>query len=132
MRIEATLWTISACFYVVAGVAYWVFSGDPAGITVLLVASLFGGVGGSYAWMWRRRAGDRAEDVADATIQGNAGEVGYFPSSSFWPLPIAGGGVLLALGPLFGLWVAVPGGVLLAVGGLRLLDESMHKGGAGP
>jgi hypothetical protein len=131
MRIEATLWGVSACFYVVAGIAYWVLAGDPAGITVLLVASLFGGVGGSYAWVWRRRVGDRAQDVPEATMLGNAGEVGYFPASSVWPLPIAAGLTLLALGPLFGLWVAVPGASLLALGALRLLDESMHKAARG-
>lgn len=127
MRIEITLWTISGCFYVVAGLAYWVLAGDPVGVTVLLVASLFGGVGASYAWVWRRRVGDRAEDVADATIEGNAGQIGYFPASSVWPASIAGGMILLALGVLFGLWVAVPGAVLASLGCLRLVDESMHK-----
>lgn len=127
MRIEITLWATSACFYVAAGGAYWVLAGDPVGITVLLVASLFGGIGASYAWLWRRRVGDRAEDVADATMADSAGVVGYFPSSSAWPLPIAGGVVLLALGLLFGLWVAVPGAILATFGGVRLVEESMAK-----
>ena len=127
MRIEAILWTISGCFYVIAGVVYWVLSGDPAGVTALLVAALFGAVGGSYAALWRRKVGDRAEDVAEATIAGNSGQVGYFPSSSVWPLPIGGGVALLAVGVLFGWWTIVPGLALLSLGGARLLDESMHK-----
>lgn len=128
MRVEAILWTISGCFYVVAGGAYWFLSGDPAGVTALLVASLFGAVGGSYAWLWQHRVGDRPEDVADAEMSASAGQVGYFPSSSVWPLPIAAGIALVALGPLFGWWVAAPGIAALCFGGARLLDESMHKG----
>ena len=128
MKVEGVLWTISAVFYIVAGVAYLVLSREPAGSTALLFAALFGGVGGSFAWLWRHRVGDRAEDVADADMAGNSGQVGYFPSSSVWPLPIGAGLTLLALGSLFGWWVAVPGAVLFAFGGSRLLDESMHKG----
>ena len=132
MKVETTLWSVTGCFYIVAGVSYWIFAGDPIGVTTLLVASLFGGIGASYAWLWRRRVGDRAEDVADATMEGNAGQVGYFPGSSIWPIPIGAGVALLALGILFGLWLAVPGAILLAFGGVRLIDESMKKGSVSP
>jgi hypothetical protein len=128
VRVEAILWSTALVFYLIAGAAYWYLSGDPVGVTALLVASLFGAVGAANAWLWRRRVGDRAEDRADALIEDYAGQVGYFPASSAWPLPIAAGISLVALGVLFGLWTAVPGLSLLALGSARLLDESMHKG----
>ncbi len=127
MRVEAILWTTALVFYLIAGGAYWILAGDPVGVTALLVASLFGAVGGANAWLWRRRIGDRSEDIADATIAANAGQIGYFPASSAWPLPISAGIALVALGVLFGLWTAVPGLALLSLGAARVLDESMHK-----
>lgn len=127
MKIESTLWSAAAVFFVIAGTAYFLTSGDPAGTSALAGAALFGIVGGGFATRWQRQTGPRAEDRADATMADETGEVGYFPSSSFWPLPIAAGVCLLALGAIFAWWTAIPGALLVTLGVGRLLDESMHR-----
>ena len=52
---------------------------------------------------------DRPEDKPDAEIADGAGELGFFPASSIWPLWTALTMVLIVLGPVFGWWISLIG-----------------------
>ena len=52
---------------------------------------------------------DRPEDRPDAEIAEGAGELGFLPASSIWPLWMALTMVLIVLGPVFGWWISLLG-----------------------
>lgn len=112
MRIEPRLFLVSAIFYAVIGTVYWFTSYEPAGTVMLLLAV------GAWALCWlyllrqRHVYGLRPEDVDDPSPDASVGEVGYFPSSSAWPLGMGIGAVVAANGLVFGAWLLVAGGSL--------------------
>jgi hypothetical protein len=94
---------------------YWVVSDEPAGSVILgfFIASLLF-LGG---WLWRQstRLGSRPEDRPDAGPGDAAGDIGYFPPRSGWPVMIGVAATLIGLGIVFSRWVALPGVALLGL-----------------
>ena len=127
MKAEAILWTGAAVFYAIAALIYFLVAGDAAGVVLFGVAALFGATAGLWSWRWWRKAGNRAEDVADATMADNARELGYFPQSSVWPFGLALGATLSLHALIFGTWLALIGAGILVFSGVGLITESMHK-----
>ena len=85
-------------FYVVIGVLYFLVGGDPAGVTILLMATGLGGliVGG-------RGTGDvvtveRVEDDPDSDAADSTGVVGVYPTESLRPVALAVGATALLAG----------------------------------
>ncbi len=62
-----------------------------------------------YLGLIARRMDPRPEDKKDGEIAEGAGELGFFPPSSMWPLFVALTLVLIALGPVFGWWLMLIG-----------------------
>ncbi|KAJ1684177.1 hypothetical protein LUZ63_020470 [Rhynchospora breviuscula] len=62
----------------------------------------------------------RPEDRKDADIADGAGELGFFPPYSWWPLWCALTASVIALGVVIGWWLVVIGALLglIAVSGL--------------
>lgn len=127
MKAEAILWSGAAVYFTVAGIVYLIVSGDATGTVLFLVTALFGATAGGWAWRWRRLAGDRAEDIADAVMAENAREIGYFPSSSLWPLGLALGITATLYALIFGWWFLLVGVGILGISGTGFVIESMHK-----
>ena len=48
------LWGGLVLYYVVLGAIYWAVDGDPAGATLLLMATALGGLVAGWIWDWRR------------------------------------------------------------------------------
>jgi hypothetical protein len=63
-----------------------------------------------------RKVGLRAEDRPDASPADGAGDLGFFPSLSVWPVVIGAGAVVIANGLVFGVWLGLAGGLLLTIG----------------
>lgn len=109
-------------------VTYWVWGGEWSG-TVMLG---FGGA--AYAIMFgfilltflRRKGIPRAEDREDATQEEGAGEIGFFPANSIWPVAMGLGAVFFAIGLAFGKWFWILGGIVLvgAIIGFAVEAES--------
>ena len=92
MRLEMLLWGGLVLYYVVLGAIYWAVDGDPAGATLLLMATALGGLVAGWIWDWRRHhAHPRAEDQVDGDASDATGVVGVFPSASIRPLALAVG-----------------------------------------
>lgn len=68
---------------------------------------------GAYLYRQARRVGQRPEDRPDARPADAAGEIGDFPTRSFWPAVMGTSGGLIALGLAFSPSLAIPGGLLL-------------------
>lgn len=114
MRIEAILWSGVAVFYAVIGVLYFAVGGDPAGVSLLLIATGLGGLVAGWAWDWTRRHGERVENRADVDAVDSTGIVGVYPTASLRPLALAIGMTAMFLGVPLGSWLSMVGVAIVA------------------
>jgi hypothetical protein len=128
VRVQGLIFIGTGVFVVVSGAIYWFTSYEPAG-TVMLLAGLGLGVMPGAFLVWRSMVGSvPAEDRGDAEMGDGAGRVGTFPTSSVWPVVLAGGAALTGVGLVFGLWSALPGLVFVAIAfvGATLQSRGSH------
>jgi hypothetical protein len=113
MRTESRLFTGVAVFFAVTSAGYWWRSREPAGTAALGIAFLMAALVAFFLHIQYRRRGLRAQDRTDAEVVDTAGPLEFFPPHSPWPITVALGAIVLALGVVFGLWLALIGlGVL--------------------
>lgn len=89
MRAEAWIFAICTVFFVVVAPAYWFISYDPTGTSALVMTTLLAALVTFYLGVHARKmskTGLRPEDRNDAEIADGAGELGFFPPYSWWPL----------------------------------------------
>jgi Cytochrome c oxidase subunit IV len=112
------------------GVIYWATAYEEAGTVMLIVATILALWVAVYLWLRERHveAGDRAalapagaaDEAEEADAAGSlAGEHAaeqYLPHASVWPFAIGLGAAALGVGLVLGLWVAVPGLGIMALG----------------
>ena len=90
MKVEA--WIFGACtiFFVFIAPVYWFMAKDPTGTTALVMISLLTLLITFYLGFHARRMSQlgtpRPEDRKDAEVADGAGELGFFPPYSWWPL----------------------------------------------
>ena len=110
MRTEWKIFAPIAVFFFIVAVIYGYFTRltEPIGMVGLLLSGLFCVMIAVYLAITSRKI-DRPEDHPDAEIAEGAGELGFFPASSIWPLWAALTMVLIALGPVFGWWISLIG-----------------------
>lgn len=123
MRTESRLFMGVAVFFLVTAVGYGWRSQEPAGTAVLTVAFLMAALVAFFLNTQYRRRGLRAQDRRDAEIIDSAGPLDFFSPHSPWPIVVALGSVLLALGIVYGLWLALLGMGVLAPGVFGLVFQ---------
>ncbi|POX36793.1 hypothetical protein C3486_31745 [Streptomyces sp. Ru73] len=131
MKTEAVLFAGVAAFFAVTAAVYGKYSHDPAGTSVLIVAFLMAGVVAFFLAVQYRRRGRRAQDRRDAEVVETAGPLDFFPPAGPWPIVIGAGATVLALGVVFGLWLALLGIGVLAFGVFELLFEHVGRHDSG-
>ncbi len=92
-------------------------------VAVLLLTSLLAALIGLYVLYTAKRVGSRPEDRNDAEIDEADPDYGHFSPHSWWPLPIALGAMVTALGLVFAVWLLILGVGLLMFGVLGLVYE---------
>ena len=121
---KAEAWIFGACtvFFVLVTPAYWLVTdasehgGDWTGTSALAMTTLLAFMVTVYLGFHASKMDPRPEDRTDAVIADGAGELGFFPPYSWWPLWTAA-----ALGTaVFGIaagawWLFIIGGVLGAM-----------------
>jgi len=107
---------------------YWFVSYEDAGTTLLAmgVAAVLM-VAAWLAWQGRRLGAPRPEDRPDANPSDGAGNLGYFPASSIWPLVLGAGAVVVANAFVFGVWLGLAGALLIAIGIIGYASEASSK-----
>lgn len=130
MRAEAMIFAICTVFLVLVTPAYWFITsagetgGDWTGTSALTMTMLLTLMVTFYLGFHAKKMEPRPEDRKDAEIADGAGELGFFPPYSWWPLWAA-----LTLGTIvFGLamtawWLAIIGAALGAVATSGLVYE---------
>ncbi|GAA2100682.1 cytochrome c oxidase subunit 4 [Microlunatus panaciterrae] len=109
MRAEAWIFGALTIFFLVVTPIYWFSSHEPAGTAALLLTFFLVFMITGYLGLISRRIDPRPEDRKGGEIAEGAGELGFFPPHSIWPLFCALTVALIALGPVFGWWLMILG-----------------------
>ncbi|CAA9372444.1 cytochrome c oxidase subunit 4 [uncultured Nocardioides sp.] len=86
MKVEAWIFIITGIFLLLVSPAYWVITGDWTGTSALTMATLLALMVALYLGFHAAKMEPRPEDRKDAEIADGAGELGFFPPYSWWPL----------------------------------------------
>ena len=123
-------WRLFAGGAVIVGATaalYWLITYEQAGSVLLALCGAALALVAAWLYLQARGLdGPRPED-GDAEPGDGAEEIGYFPSSSIWPFVAACGVVVLSVGLVFGVWLSLFGGILLAVATLGYAVEANSK-----
>jgi hypothetical protein len=85
---KAEAWIFGSCtiFFVIVTPAYWFIAEDPTGTAALVMTTLLAALVSFYLGFHASKMEPRPEDRMDAEIADGAGELGFFPPYSWWPL----------------------------------------------
>jgi hypothetical protein len=104
MKAEAWIFGASAMFFVLVTPAYWFIAGDPTGTAALVMTTLLAALVAFYLGFHASRMEPRPEDRLDGEIADGAGELGFFPPYSWWPLWCALTLAVIVYGLAMGAW----------------------------
>jgi hypothetical protein len=109
MKAEAWVFGILTLFVLIVTPIYWIMSEDPTGTTALVMTFFLSLLVAYYLAITGRRMDARPEDRKEAEIADGAGELGFFPPYSWWPLWCALTLSVIVLGIVFGWWLFIAG-----------------------
>jgi hypothetical protein len=130
MTDEAAMMLRVSLFGFVSGIVYWFVSYEPFGTVALLLLGAGPGFAGLILIQERRRQGETAESRAD-TLRRLAGippgdppgpadkrddDLGVLPLPTIWPFATSLGLAIMLTGLIYGLWLIVLGGGIVAYG----------------
>ena len=115
MKVEAWIFGILTIFFVVVTPIYWFMSKDPTGTVALILTLLLALMISGYLALVARRIDPRPEDRTDGQVLEGAGDLGFFPPQSKWPLFCGLTFIPVVLGPVFGWWLMILGFAIGAV-----------------
>jgi Cytochrome c oxidase subunit IV len=121
VKVEALIFNIITMFCFVAAAVYGFWSGEPIGTTALALSGGLTLIIGGFFWFVSRRIELRPEDRKDAEIAEGAGELGFFPPGSYWPVGLAFSAALMGLGIAYWfvwLMLAAAAALVVTIGGL--------------
>lgn len=110
MKSEAWIFAICTAFLVLVTPAYWFVTaagdegGDWTGTSALVMTTLLVAMVTLYLGFHARKMEARPEDRKDAEIADGAGELGFFPPYSWWPLWCASTLAVCMIGIAAGAW----------------------------
>jgi cytochrome c oxidase subunit IV len=117
----------AAGFFAATALVYGLTSHEEAGSVMLTLAVASLALIAVYLRTQARKTGLRPEDRPDADPGDAAVEIGYFPSSSIWPLVMAGAAAVIANAFVFGVWLAILGGLLFVTAVVGYATEAQGK-----
>ena len=120
MKSETWIFVICTIFCVLVTPAYWFVTdasndyegGDWTGTTALVMTTLLVGMVSLYLGFHASKMEPRPEDRKDGEIADGAGELGFFPPYSWWPLWCAAALAVVVLGVVIGWWLFIIGAIL--------------------
>ena len=115
MRYETLIFGIMAVFFLIVTPVYWFMSYDPTGTAALTMTFLLTTLVTFYLGFHATHMDPRPEDRNQAEIADGAGELGFFPPYSWWPLWCAATLGLCVLGIVYGWWLFIIGVALGAI-----------------
>ena len=86
MRAESWIFAICSVFFLLVAPAYWFITYDWTGTSALTMTFLLTTLVTFYLGFHASKMEPRPEDRQDGEIADGAGELGFFPPFSWWPL----------------------------------------------
>jgi len=112
MKAESWIIVSIAIFCALVAPIYWWITYDPTGTTALVMTTLLCTLLGFYLIVVARQIPARPEDRLDAEIFEGAGEQGFFPPYSWWPLFCSLAFSAIVLGIVIGWWLFIIGAAI--------------------
>ena len=109
MNAERWIFLVLGIYFIVVAAIYAVMTREAVGIVALLLTGVFSFIITGYLWIAGNKVGRRPEDDVDGEIYQGAGELGFFPPKSIWPLWVALTMAVICLGPPLGWWLTLAG-----------------------
>ena len=109
MRSETLIFGCNALFFGIVTPVYWFMSYDPTGTAALTMTFLLTTLVTFYLGFHATHMEPRPEDRKQAEIADGAGELGFFPPYSWWPLWCAATLGMCVLGIVYGWWLFIIG-----------------------
>lgn len=119
MKVESWVFGGGAIFFLLVTPSYWFISHDPTGTAALVMTTLLTALVTFYLGFHANKMDPRPEDRKSAEVVDGAGEVGFFPPYSWWPLWCAASLGVCVLGVVFGWWLFIIGvgfGIVMLIG----------------
>jgi hypothetical protein len=112
--VKAESWIIVsiAIFCALVAPIYWWITYDPTGTTALVMTTLLCTLLGFYLIVVAKQIPARPEDRLDGDIVDGAGELGFFPPYSWWPLYCSLAFSAIVLGIVIGWWLFIIGAAI--------------------
>ena len=104
MKIETYIFGINFVFFALVAPAYWFITYDPTGTTALVLTALLTLLITFYLGFHASKMEPRPEDRNEGEIAEGAGELGFFPPYSWWPLWLAAAGAVVVVGLAYTAW----------------------------
>jgi len=86
VKAEAWIFISTTIFFLLVTPAYWLLSHDWTGTSALTMTTLLAAMVSVYLGFHAAKMEPRPEDRKDAEVADGAGELGFFPPYSWWPL----------------------------------------------
>lgn len=115
MKAETLVFGFLTGFFAIVTVIYNLLSHEVTGTVALILATFLALIVTSYFAITGRRLPPRPEDRLDGEVEDGVGEIGFFSSSSIWPLWLAIAFALVMLGVAIGWWLVIIAMVLLVM-----------------
>src|SRR5919107_2227453 len=128
MRMEASIFGICAAFLILVTPTYWLLSNDVTGTSALTMTALLALLVTFYLGFHASKMEPRPEDRLDAEIADGAGELGFFPPYSWWPLWCGLTLATVVYGLAYGAWWLLVIGVALGAVALSGLIFEYYRG----
>lgn len=119
LKVEAYVFYATASFFIISGIIYGFWTdatgvvGGPemGGLMALVLTGTMLAMVATFLWFSSRRLEQaRPEDDPDAEVADGAGDVGWFPAASYWPLALAASAMFVAIAIAFWwVWMMVMG-----------------------
>jgi len=108
---KAEAWTFGSVgiFVLIVTPVYWLVSEDWAGTSALVMTFLLLALVAFFPFVVTKQIPPRPEDRKDAEVADGAGELGFFPPFSWWPLYCAAALSVIVLGVVFEAFLVVVG-----------------------
>lgn len=113
MKVEWMLFAAGSLFFFPLAFVYGFLTqwDEQVGVVGILLVGMLSALIASYLWVTSRRIDARPEDDVYGEISEGAGEQGFFPPQSWWPLAVGAAVAVAFLGMAVGLWVFLIGAV---------------------
>jgi Cytochrome c oxidase subunit IV len=115
VKVEAWIFGGLTIFFLIVTPIYWLITADQSGVpeitgtVALILTTLLCLMIWVYLLLVSGRMVPRPEDRKTGEIAEGAGELGFYPPYSKWPLFLSLTFVLVVLAPIYGWWLAIIG-----------------------